>query len=65
MALEISGNTVVNDSRKATFNVINIGTYTTSTRPSSPSPGDMIYNSTTEVIEYWTGSTWRSTYYTV
>lgn len=58
MAVQISGTTVINDSRKGIFQSMNPGVYTTGTRPGSPSTGDVIYNSTTGGIEVWNGSAW-------
>lgn len=60
MAYTIGGTTVIDNDRKGTFNTMNIGVFTTSTRPASPSPGDVIFNSTIALAEYWTGSEWRT-----
>ena len=45
-----------------TLNVTNgivLPSYTTATRPASPSAGQMIYNTTTVDVEVWTGSAWK------
>jgi len=55
MAIQISGTTVINNSRKGLFATVNPGTY--STRPSAVA-GDIIYNTSTGKLEYYTGSAW-------
>jgi hypothetical protein len=60
MAFQISGTTVINDSRKALLTSVNPGSYTNSNRPGSPSTGDVIYNSTENEIQFWDGSEWAS-----
>jgi hypothetical protein len=61
MAIQISGTTVINDSRKGIFQSVNFGSYTTAGRPGSPSTGDIIYNSTDATMQVWNGSSWVST----
>ena len=56
MAIKISGNTVINNSRKATFTSLNPGVY--SSPPSGASTGDIIYNSTTQQIQVYNGTSW-------
>ena len=51
MAIKVNGQTVIDDSRVLR---LNSGT----TRPSSPAVGTLWFNSSTGVIECWTGSTW-------
>jgi hypothetical protein len=60
MAFQINTNTVVDNNRKAFFLIGNFGTFTSTTRPASPSAGDVIFNSTTARLEYWNGSSWIS-----
>ncbi len=57
MAIKISSNTVIDDSRKATFTSLNPGVY--STPPSGASTGDIIYNSTAQQIQVYNGTTWE------
>ncbi len=57
MAIQISGTTVIDDSRKATFTSLNPGVY--STPPSGASTGDIIYNSTAQQIQVYNGTTWE------
>ena len=59
MAYKIGEITVIDDNRKGSFNTMNIGVYTTSTRPTTPTSGDIIFNETLGIAEYWTGSEWR------
>lgn len=56
MALKISSNTVVDNARKAFFTSLNPGTY--SSPPSGASTGDLIYNTTTQTIQVYNGSSW-------
>ncbi len=56
MALNINSSTVVDNARKAFFTSLNPGTY--STPPSGASTGDIIYNTTTQQIQVYNGSTW-------
>lgn len=58
MAIQISGTTAIDNSRKGIFNSMNPGVYTTATRPGSPSTGDVIYNSSVSGIQVWNGSAW-------
>ena len=37
---------------------ITVPTFTTATRPGSPSTGQMIFNSTEKIVEVYSGSTW-------
>ena len=60
MAIQISGVTAIDDNQKGTFNRLNIGSYTTANRPSSPSEGDMIFDSDTKEFLFWNGSEWVS-----
>lgn len=61
MAIQISGTTVINDSRKGIFNSVNFGAYTTAGRPAAPSTGDVIYNTTDAKMQVWNGSSWVNT----
>lgn len=56
MALKISSSTVVDNARKGLFTSLNPGTY--SSPPSGPSTGDLIYNTSTQQIQVYNGSTW-------
>ena len=59
MSYKISGTEVINDSRKGIFTSANVGSFTTSTRPTSGiSAGDIIFNSTLGILEVYDGSTW-------
>jgi hypothetical protein len=60
MAFQINGNTVVDNNRKGTFLSANPGVYTNATRPSSPSTGDLIYNSDANSLQVWDGSVWKN-----
>lgn len=60
MAIQISGTTVINDSRKGIFQSISFGSYTTAGRPGSPSTGDVIYNTSVSSHQIWNGSSWIS-----
>jgi len=60
MAIKVSGVTAIDDNRKGSFNRLNLGTYTTANRPSSPNEGDMIYDSDTKEFTFWNGSEWVS-----
>ncbi len=58
MAYQISGTAVINQSRKGIFTSVNVGSYTSSNRPTTISAGDIIYNSTLKVLEVYNGSAW-------
>lgn len=59
MSIKISGTDVVDDNRKGIFTKVNAGVYSTSQRNAlSASTGDMIYNSTDQEVQAWTGSEW-------
>ncbi len=60
MAIQISGVTVIDDDLKGSFNRLNIGSYTTANRPSSPDEGDMIFDSDTKEFMFWNGTEWVS-----
>lgn len=60
MAIKVSGVTAIDDNQKGSFNRLNIGTYTTANRPSSPSEGDMIFDSDTKEFMFWNGTEWTS-----
>ena len=60
MAIKVSGITVIDDNRKGSFNRLNVGTYTTANRPSSPSEGVMIFDSDTKEFMFWNGTEWVS-----
>jgi hypothetical protein len=55
-AIKISATTVINSSRKGIFTSLNPGVY--SSPPSGASTGDFIYNSSTQQIQVYNGSTW-------
>ena len=57
MAVQISGTTVINDSRKALLQSINVGQY--SSNPGSPSTGDIYYNTSSNDLRYYNGSSWQ------
>ncbi len=58
MAIKIGSNTVIDNSRKATFTSLNPGGFGSGSRPSGASAGDIIYNSTTQQIQVYNGTTW-------
>ena len=58
MAIKISGETAINDTRKGTFRVLNVGTYTEATRPVNPLVGDTIYDSDSQQLLSWNGTEW-------
>lgn len=60
MAIQVNGVDAIDDNRKGTFNRLNVGTYTTANRPSSPEEGDMIFDSDTKEFTFWNGSEWIS-----
>ena len=59
MAIKVNGNTAVDDTRKGTFNILNVGSYTTANRPSSPIEGDWIYDSDEKKLLCWNGTEWK------
>ena len=56
MAIKISNTDVINNSRKGIFASMNPGSSTTN--PSSPSTGDIYYNSSAQEIRVYNGSAW-------
>ena len=60
MAIKVSGTTVIDDTRKGTFQRCNPGTYTNSNRPNSPNTGDIIYNTEEEALQNYNGAEWVS-----
>lgn len=58
MAIQISGTTVINNSRKGIFNSMNPGVFANASRPGTPSTGDILYSSTDGYIQVWNGSSW-------
>ena len=60
MAIKVSGVTAIDDDRRGSFNRLNIGTYATANRPSSPNEGDMIFDSDTKEFLFWNGTEWVS-----
>ena len=59
MAIKVSSDTAINNARKGIFNVLNVGVYTTATRPSTPVEGDWIYDSDEKTLLCWDGTEWR------
>lgn len=59
MAIKISNTDVINNARKGILQSINPGSYTTGGEPGSPSPGDIIYNTTETEPQFWDGSKWQ------
>ena len=59
MAIQISGNTVIDNARKGTLQVVNPGSFTTAERDAltSPATGDVIYNSTGDTLQVYNAST--------
>ena len=61
MAIKIQGQTVVDDSRKGSFQVTNPGSFTTAQRNAlSAVAGDQIFNTNTNKLEIYNGSQWES-----
>ena len=61
MAIKIQGQTVVDDSRKGSFQVTNPGSFTTAQRNAlSAVAGDQIFNTDTNKLEIYNGSQWES-----
>ena len=56
MAIQVNGNTVINDSRRGMFLKLNPGAY--ETLPSA-SVGDFVYSINDQTIKVWTGSEWK------
>ena len=56
MAIQISGTTVIDDSRRGIFLKLNPGTY--SSFPSA-STGDFVYDNNEKTIKVYTGSEWK------
>jgi hypothetical protein len=56
MAYQISGTTVINDSRKGIFTSVNVGT----SQPGSPSTGDIYYDNSSGNLKVYNGSSWVS-----
>ena len=59
MAIQISGNTVINNSRKGTLQIVNPGSYTTAQRDAltNLASGDVIYNSTADTLQVYNATT--------
>jgi len=51
MAYQANGTTIINNSKKGTFRVLNIGNYNNSNKPTSPA-GRIYWNSSTATIEW-------------
>ncbi len=61
MAIKIQGQTVVDDSRKGSFQVTNPGSFTTVQRNAlSAVAGDQIFNTNTNKLEIYNGSQWEA-----
>lgn len=58
MAIKTNGITAIDDSRKGTFLILNVGVYTTATRPVNPLEGDTIYDTDEEKLLSWNGTEW-------
>ena len=58
MAIKTNGITTIEDTRKGTFRTLNVGVYTTATRPVDPLVGDTIYDSDEEQLLSWNGTEW-------
>ena len=55
MAFKISTTEVINNSRKGLFASVNVGT----SAPSSPSTGDIYYNTSEGKLKFYDGSSWK------
>lgn len=51
MAYKNNDTTVINDSRRAFFNKLNLGAYTNSNKPTGFPTGTLIYNNETKKLE--------------
>lgn len=60
MALKISGQTVVDDSRKGTFKLLQPGQFTVGNEPTNAVPGDIIWETTNKELRVYNGVTWDS-----
>lgn len=58
MAIKTNGITTIEDTRKGTFRTLNVGVYTTATRPVNPLVGDTIYDTDEAKLLSWNGTEW-------
>lgn len=58
MAIKLSGVTAIDDTRKGTFRTLNVGSFATADRPSSPDVGLIIFDSDEKKLLTWNGSEW-------
>lgn len=58
MAIKISNNTVIDDSRNASFLKVNPGTYATASLPTAVE-GDFVWDTTDQTVKVYTGSAWK------
>lgn len=58
MSIKISEVVVIDDTSKGIFNSLNVGVYASGSEPALPSIGDMIYNSTENLVKVYNGSSW-------
>jgi hypothetical protein len=60
MAIKVNGVTAIDDNLKGTFNRLNVGSFTTVSRPSNPTEGDMIFDSDEKEFLVWNGTEWTN-----
>ena len=58
MAIKINSVTAIDDNRKGNFKTLNLGSFATADRPSSPEEGLMIFDSDVKKLLTWNGTEW-------
>lgn len=58
MALKISGDTVVDDTRRGTFQSVFPGQYATGAEPATAVAGDILWDSTEKKLVVYNGTSW-------
>lgn len=59
MAIKVSGVTVINDDKSATFQSLNPGVLTTGNYPAVKTVGDFFYDSDEKALKVWNGTEWK------
>lgn len=59
MSIKVNGNEVIANDRKGSFQGVNPGVYTTATRPSTPSAGDLIFDTDEGSLFLYDGTDWQ------
>ena len=60
MAVKVNQTIVINDNKRGVYQKLNPGAYSASELPSDPQIGDMVFNTTTSELQFWTGTRWKS-----